>query len=361
MIAFWAAAGVLSAVAAIIVLLRGARAATLVEPADLSPELYRRQMAEIAELADRGLLGAEERKGHEAEAGRRLLTSIDRHDRPWTSAGHRTPVLAAVIAAPALALAVYLAVGAPGLGDQPFAARLKHWEASDPRTMAPSELAAVLADLARQRPNDPEVFRFLAQAEKGSGNPAGAVRALRRAIKVAPGRADLWEALSEALLMQSGGELTDDARAALDETLRLDPGNVPVRFFLGRTRITAGDKAGGLAAWRALLAEMPPGDPRRTDLQAAIAEAEGAPSGPAAPGLSGDQMAAVRGMVAGLAQRLKASPDDPAGWVRLVRAYAVLGESGPKDAALKEARARFASRPDVLDQLNQAAAAEAMR
>ena len=32
-------------------------------------------------------------------------------------------------------------------------------------------------------------------------------------------------------------------------------------------------------------------------------------------------------MVEGLAARLKVHPDDPAGWVRLVRAYTVLGET----------------------------------
>ena len=56
-----------------------------------------------------------------------------------------------------------------------------------------------------------------------------------------------------------------------------------------------------------------------------------------------------------------AKPDDPEGWVRLVRAYAVLNDPGQRDAALKTAQARYASRPDVLDQLRQAAAAEPMK
>jgi cytochrome c-type biogenesis protein CcmH len=66
-------------------------------------------------------------------------------------------------------------------------------------------------------------------------------------------------------------------------------------------------------------------------------------------------------MVAGLAERLKARPDDPQGWVRLVRAYAVLGETGQRDAALATARARYAGRGDVLADLDAAAKAEPMR
>ena len=58
----------------------------------------------------------------------------------------------------------------------------------------------------------------------------------------------------------------------------------------------------------------------------------------------GDQLTAVRGMVAGLAARLKTNPDDPEGWVRLVRAYAVLGETARREAALKDASLRYAKR-----------------
>jgi cytochrome c-type biogenesis protein CcmH len=62
-------------------------------------------------------------------------------------------------------------------------------------------------------------------------------------------------------------------------------------------------------------------------------------------------------MVDGLAARLKANPDDPAGWVRLVRAYAVLGETDRRDAALAAARQRYAGKPDILAQLNAAQSA----
>ena len=74
-----------------------------------------------------------------------------------------------------------------------------------------------------------------------------------------------------------------------------------------------------------------------------------------------ENLAAVRGMVAGLAARLKSNPDDPQGWVQLVRAYAVLGQAGDRDAALKAANTRYAGKPEVLKALAAAAAAEPMR
>jgi cytochrome c-type biogenesis protein CcmH len=361
MIAFWATAGVLSAAAAILILFRAAQAAARAEPADTTSVFYRRQLAEIGDLADRGLIGEAERKGAEAEAGRRLLAAADQPHETWSASPSRVPVLVIAIGAPLLAVGLYMAVGSSGMADQPFSGRMAKWLASNPASLAPPEMAAVLGRLTKERPNDPEGFRFLALAEGASNNPAAAVSALKRAVRIAPQRADLWEMLGEAELFQAGGDLTDDAKDAFAETIKLDPKNVAARFHLARARIKAGDKAGGVADWKALLADMPSADPRRADLQQAIAQAEGAPA-PAAPqGLSGDQMTAVRGMVAGLAQRLAASPDDPAGWVQLVRAYAVLGDTTKRDAALKSARARYAAKPDVLAELAKAAATEPMR
>ena len=360
MIAFWVVAGVLTAAAAGLILSRAARAATQGEAQDPTPAVYRRQLAEIDELAERGLIGEAERKSAHAEAGRRLLAAADQPVEVWTSEpGARRPVLIAVMLAPALALGLYLALGSPGMPDQPFVKRLAAWQASSPASLTPPELAAVLQRLTQQRPNDPEGFRYLAIAEGASEHPAEAVRALRKAVRIAPQRADLWELLGEALVFESGGPVTDDAKAAFQEALKRDPKAVAPRFHLARARIADGDRAGGLADWRALLADLPPDDTRRAALTAAIAEAQGQPE--AAPALSPEQLTAVQGMVAGLAQRLQASPDDPEGWVRLVRAYAVLGDKAKRDHALADAKARYAGRSDILQQLDASARAEPMR
>jgi len=126
----------------------------------------------------------------------------------------------------------------------------------------------------------------------------------------------------------------------------------------GQGKQSAGATAEAAADLRALLADVPVGDERRGAVEAALALAEG--KAPTAS-VSGDQLTAIRGMVAGLAQRLEARPDDPEGWVRLVRAYAVLGETVLRDAALKAAQARYVGRAEILDELAQAARTEPMR
>jgi cytochrome c-type biogenesis protein CcmH len=69
----------------------------------------------------------------------------------------------------------------------------------------------------------------------------------------------------------------------------------------------------------------------------------------------------IGAMVQRLADRLKTNPDDPDGWVRLVRAYSVLGDTQKRDAALKSARARYAGKPEVLSALDAAAKAGPMK
>ena len=362
MILFWVAAGVLSAAAAGLISSRAAGAGSDGASADPTPILYRRQLAEIDELAERGLMGEAERKSAHAEAGRRLLAATDAPAETWSADPKaRSLVLATVIGAPALALAVYLALGSPGMADKPFAARLEGWSKSSPTDLAPQELAALLKKLIAQRGPDPEGYRLLAIAESASQNPPETVRALRHALKLAPDRADLWEMLGQAQLAEGDGKLSDDVKASFAQALKLDPkGSVVARFHLARARIEGGDKAGGLGDWKTLLTELPADDPRRAALNQAIAEQEGRATAPAA-GPNAGQMDMIRGMVEGLAQKLKANPDSPEGWVRLVRAYSVLGETGKRDAALASARTRYAARPDLLQQLEAAAKAEPMQ
>ncbi|WP_340645560.1 c-type cytochrome biogenesis protein CcmI [Phenylobacterium sp.] len=360
MIAFWVAAGLISAAAAGLVLHAAAQAALNAGSQDPTLALYRRQLTEIDDLADRGLIVEGERKGAHAEAARRLLHAADAQARPWTAdARLRKPVLAVAGLVPLLALGLYLSLGSPGFTDQGFKSRLAGWRATDPATLSAPEMAAVLQALTRERPKDPEGFHYLAMAHAASDNPSGAARALRRAIELAPQRADLWELLGEALVAQGGGEVTPQARRAFEMALKLDPKAVTPRFHLARARIAAGDKAGGVAAWRALQADLPMTDPRRGALASAISEAENGPAPTAAP--AAPEMDAIRGMVAGLAAKLQANPSDGEGWVRLVKSYAVLGETEKRDTALAAARKRFAADPELLQALDAAAKTEPMR
>jgi cytochrome c-type biogenesis protein CcmH len=61
----------------------------------------------------------------------------------------------------------------------------------------------------------------------------------------------------------------------------------------------------------------------------------------------------IRGMVARLAERLKQDGSDVDGWLRLVRAYIVLGDKEQARAAAGDARRALASDPDKLRQVEE--------
>jgi cytochrome c-type biogenesis protein CcmH len=321
--------------------------------------IARRQLAELDDLEARGLIAPDEHRIARAEAGRRLLSAADATPTPTAPAtrGARMAVLAVIGLAAAAALAGYLFTGRPGLPDQPYRARLASWKSADPSTLDAAQLAAVLDDVAKSRPHDATPLLYLAQAEAASGQQARVTMTLREAARREPRRADVWIMLGQAETAMAKGEVTADARRAFAQAERLDPQAPAPRYFLGRAAIADGDVQGGLASWRSLAAALPPADPKRASLDAEIADVEktgrlpapqAAAPPQAAPEMAGDQRAFINTMVQGLAQRLKAHPDDPQGWARLIRSYRVLGDDARREAAAAQARRLFAGRRDAL-------------
>lgn len=258
------------------------------------------------------------------------------------------------LSAPLLAAALYLFVGSPGAPDQAHATRVRAWREA-PETLGPREAAAVLERIVEERPEDALAHIQLGRARLAGGDAFGAVRAFERAAVLAPGEASNWTALAQALLTLETPSATE-ARRALVRAQALAPGDPEVRYWLGRTAAIEGNLAGAEAEWGALAAALPASDPRRAALQGEIAglKSSGLPN--AAPVGGAPVDAAIDGMVEGLAARLRAEPDDPEGWARLARAYAVLGREAELQAVLIEARRLFADRPEALRALEAGAA-----
>lgn len=361
MIAFWIIAALLSAAAAAAIMAgaaSGARADAQSGTDDPSLALHRRQLAEVDDLAERGLVGAPERDALRAEAARRLLSAADgAGPAPAATPNDRRGVLAVAVLTPLLGVALYLAIGAPGAPDQPYAQRVAAWRAADPASLDPGQMAAVLSVIAKNNPTDAMPLQALAIAQLASGQPVAAQTTLRKALALAPQNAGLWSSLGEAFTAAAGGVVDIDAQRAFQEALKREPANRSANYYLGRAALAAGDQATGIARWRAVLDTLPADDPRRAGLEAEIANAQaGVPSQAqieAAQGAVGPDQ--IRAMVDGLAQRLESDPNDAAGWVRLIRSYGVLGETAKRDEALRRASARFGDQPDIVAALKDAA------
>ena len=395
MITFSIAAVLLSALAAILILQRASGAARRPE-ADPTLALYRRQLSEIDDLADRGLLAEGELKAARAEAARRLLGAAKTAEptaeaaQPRVSRPLRLMILAGAVAAPALAAGLYVAFGKPGLPDQPYAQRINAWKQSEPNQLTWGEMAAVLQTVAKDRPKDAEPLTYLAQAQLQAGNVPAAAESMRKAIRLQPDDAGLWANLGILLLEEGNGAETQPAQDAFRQALKLDPKSAPARYHLARAQIAAGDVNGGLNVWRGLAADLPPDAPERQQLEQEIAltakaghlvaqpkaapapqqqQAEagggaealaGALTGQAPP--PGAQGAAQGGfdprqMVAQLAAKLEQDPNDLPGWARLIRSYAVLGDPDKMKQAQARARQVFKGQPEALKTIDNAASA----
>ena len=157
----------------------------------------------------------------------------------------------------------------------------------------------------------------------------------------------------------SGGVVTAEAKAEFDRAIALDPNEVKARYFTGLAAEQDGRKDDAVNIWRTMLASAPADAPWRPLVQGALVRV-----GVVAPKLSddtiaaakdmteGDRNAMIRGMVDRLATRLKDNGNDVEGWLRLVRAYMLLGERDKAQAALIDARGAVGNDAARLQLLN---------
>jgi cytochrome c-type biogenesis protein CcmH len=197
----------------------------------------------------------------------------------------------------------------------------------------------------RAQPNDLRGWAILGQAYMSARDGEDAAKAYQRAIALsqAAGRPipALYSNYGMALTALSTNGVPDDAERAFRYALSLDPSDRISLFFLGQLSASRGRNADAVMLWQRLLDEIPAGSELHQQLIDSIAHLKQAQG--AAPDIGA--------MVAGLAARLKQSPDDALGWQRLVRAYAVLGDAAKARSALADARAAMAKSPDALNAL----------
>ena len=199
----------------------------------------------------------------------------------------------------------------------------------------------------RKQPNDPRGWSLLGQAYLTAHDPNDAAKAFGRAIDAAKAQglkfSFLYSAYGEALTQAAAGAVTPDAEAAFSQALQADPKDLAARYFLGLAAAARGNSGLALIYWNSLMADVPANSPIHADLVDRIA-ALTARSGGAAPDIAA--------MMAGLAARLKAHPDDGPGWQRLIRSYAVLGDLDKARATLADARKAMTGHDDQLAALD---------
>jgi len=288
-----------------------------------------------------------------------------------------------LVAAALIALASAAVALMRGGGSDSVAAEAPQAAATPNRPVGTVEdnIAALEAKL-RERPNDATGWRMLGWSYYEIGNLPRSAAAYRRAAELEPNNVENWSSLGEALQTASA-ELSPEAAAAFQRAVKLDPADPRARYFLAVQRDLRGEHEGAVTDWIELLKDTPAGAPWEADLRRTIEQvaaknkidlagrmpppAAASAATAAIPGPTREQMAAassippnqqsamVKGMVDRLARRLEQNPRDANGWIRLMRARMVLGETDAAVAALRSGLAAFKGDAAAQAQLNRAA------
>jgi len=348
--------------------------------------VYKDQLQEIDRDRAAGLIGEAEAEAARLEVSRRLLSAADADEsaaaekpaapvaREWP---RRAATLAVLVILPLGPPSLYLALGSPDLPGQPAFARDKAPHGNESMASLVSQVEARLA----HDPNDGRGWELLAPVYLRLGRFDDAVDARRKALafngETAERRADLGEALAAA----ADGVVTAEAKAEFDRAVALDAHEAKARYFLGLAAEQDGNNDEAKAIWRSIIAEAPPNAPYVEFVGRALARVGGEADKTIAPGRSKDGGGAVAasapeagptakdvaaaanmtaderrdmilGMVARLADRLHQDGADVDGWLRLVRAYVVLGDVSKAKGAVDDARRALADSPDGLKRLD---------
>lgn len=250
----------------------------------------------------------------------------------------RRAVLAASAAVLVLGVGggVYLMLGSPGLALRSL---------TGPKETDLPGLVAELVSRVRQDPKDDMAWTLLGRGYLTLNDPTDAAGAFRHAAELAPPakQPQLLSSYGEALVLANRGQVPKQAEAAFQAALAADPKLPSARYYMGLAYANRRETAKAMKIWQSLLDDAPPNAPYRSMLVDRIAALK---AGAVASGAA--QAPNIGAMVARLANRLKSSPNDPAGWQRLIRAYSVLGETDKAKAALASARTALKANPEAL-------------
>lgn len=319
------------------------------------------QLREVAADQDRGLITDDEAKAAKVEIRRRLL-AVSRSDGDMASSrSGRSVILMAAAFMPVASGLLYLQIGAPTVESLPFAARSDELE----EATQISELTARLeARLNSDETGGPiEGWVMLGQTYMRMGRYAKAAEAFEQIADREDADSSVFSRYAEALIASENGIVTPKAERIIDQAMARDPSNPAAVFYKAK----ALEQGGAIVAARALLFERLEASDgfypwmetfvvsvnrlgsqtgEKTVNLASFAPMLRGERGPsdsdiaAAESMSEeDRGAFIQSMVERLAARLEEEPGDLEGWLRLMRAYAVLGNTEAEAEARRRARA----------------------
>jgi cytochrome c-type biogenesis protein CcmH len=321
--------------------------------------VYKHQLKEIDSDRACGLIGEAEAEAARLEISRRLLAAADAPSGASAAATgslrserRRLAAVAALAVLTLGPLGFYIALGSPNIPGEPAFARVTTPKGHESIASLVSQVEAHLAT----SPNDGAGWEVLAPVYTRLGRFDDAVQARKKALLLNGPTATREADLGEAETAAANGVVTAEAKAAFERAVASDPKEAKARYFLGLAAEQDGMNDEAASIWRSMLAESPTGAPWFAFVRQALARVSGGPVATVEPSTADISAVAnmsedarrdtIRGMVARLADRLHDNGGDVEGWLRLVRAYVVLGDRTKAKDAAADAKRALGERPD---------------
>ena len=258
----------------VLVLLRPllSKAAPLAARADYDLMVYKDQLGEIGRDIERGLMTEEQAASARTEIQRRMLAAAESGKAVAPGAkGGKLAAVAIALGLPLLSLAVYLAFGAPGLPDRPYAERAAQIAEMKEKTATIQGMVARLADRLSQNPEDGKGWAMLGRSYRALGRIDEAKEAHVKAIALLPGEVQARIEYAVLLLDEAEGDaLPVQATNLMEEVLALAPDQPDALYFVGLAAAQKGDSARARTLWARLLVQLPAESPARAQVQQSL-------------------------------------------------------------------------------------------
>jgi cytochrome c-type biogenesis protein CcmH len=321
--------------------------------------VYRDQLTEIDRDEAASRIGSIEAEAARVEVSRRLIAASETAEAaklvtsPAPAGTYRwATIAAAIVLLPLGAGITYLSLGSPNL--VPVSMNAEAVGQQLPEGI--EQTVAEVENYLESNPKNGRGWELLAPVYLRLGRFDDAVRARRNALEIfGPDAARLGD-LGEAIIMASGGVVTQEAKDLFTRAEAADPEDVMAQYYLGLSAKQEGRRDEAVKRWTALVSTAREGAEWLPLVKNALARiddkgpsvAVAAPSAAVAPP---EHNGSIEAMVERLAERLKKDGSDVPGWIQLVRSYRVLGKADKVKAVIADAHAALASDQEALQRL----------
>lgn len=344
--------------------------------------IYKDQLKEADRDCERGLLSSEQLDAVKIEIQRKLLNASDQ------SNSNRTPIptfnpkkitaFGLVLFLSIGSVGIYSFLGSPKLGNKAFADRdLEKERKALNDKQAISEMMTLVEGLEKQLDTDPNNLNgwlMLGRSAVSLGQFQRAVKAYEKALKLSPENIDVLINYAETLIFSNEGQVSRDALRSLQYAHKTNAANPKARYYIALHHAQTGNMRLAIQHWVDLLSISLPDAPWvqtvQTQIKRAAEEAKIditsiKPSLEAlqiskdirksindqevisGPNLSDVEAAGkmstenkrkmILSMVQRLEDRLKENPNDRQGWLRLSKAFEVMGYTEKAAHAMDQA------------------------